>query len=147
MFLVPAHLAWAGCLDGRATFKMGASRAAFDIEVVDTFKGRAKGLMLRASLPKFSGMLFLYSREQSVSFWMRNTLIPLDMIFMDATGTVVSVHANAIPHDETAIFGGNNILAVLEINGGLAAKLHIQPGAVMQHPRLNQKTAAWPCKK
>ncbi|MFK5997575.1 MAG: DUF192 domain-containing protein [Rhodobacterales bacterium] len=138
---------WAGCADGRASFRMGGSRAAFDVDVVDTFKGRAKGLMYRTSLPKFSGMLFLYPREQSVSFWMRNTLIPLDMIFMDATGTVVSVHTNAIPGDETPVFGGNNILAVLEINGGLAETLHIQPGAMMQHPRLDQKKAAWPCEK
>ncbi len=90
-------------------------------------------------------MLFVYDRPQSVSFWMRNTLIPLDMIFADETGLVRRVHSNAIPLDETPIFGGSQILAVLEINGGLAEQFGISAGTLLQHPAFDQSTAAWPC--
>lgn len=120
--------------------------AAFTIEVASTNKTRSKGLMQRDSMPKFSGMLFVYNAPQKVSFWMRNTLIPLDMIFADETGAVVKVHSNAIPLDETPIFGGNAIFAVLEINGGMAEKMSIGSGAMLQHQSFSQETAAWPCK-
>jgi uncharacterized protein len=143
---MPANAALAECAPGRAEIQMGNSSAAFNIEVVDTYEGRAKGLMFRETMPKFSGMLFVYDRPQSVSFWMRNTLIPLDMIFMDQTGLVVTVHSNAVPLDETPIFGGDSIFAVLEINGGMAEKLGIGPGAKMQHPAFDQENAVWPCK-
>lgn len=144
--IVSSQTLFAECLPGRAALNMGNSLAAFDVEVVDTYETRAKGLMFRENLARFSGMLFIYEQPQSVSFWMRNTLIPLDMIFMDQTGLVVNVHNNAIPRDETSIFGGDNVLAVLEINGGLAKKLGIQAGAKLQHPAFDQEIAAWPCK-
>ena len=60
-------------------------------------------------------------------------------------GWSARVHANAVPHDETPIDGGTGVLAVLEINGGLAAKLGIAPGYVLRHPALDQATAVWPC--
>ena len=120
--------------------------AAFTIEVASTNRTRAKGLMQRDFMPKFSGMLFVYNAPQNVSFWMRNTLIPLDMIFADETGTVVKVHGNAIPLDETPIFGGNAIFAVLELNGGMTEKMNIGPGSMLQHQSFSQETAAWPCK-
>ncbi len=144
--MISSQTLFAECTLDQATFKMGNSMAAFDIELVDTNETRAKGLMFREELARFAGMLFIYEQSQSVSFWMRNTLIPLDMIFMDQTGLVVNVHSNAIPMDETSIFGGDNILAVLEVNGGLAVKLGIQAGARLQHPAFDQDIAAWPCK-
>lgn len=140
-----ANAVSANCAPDRARFMMGKGQAEFAVEVVDTQATRNKGLMFRQNLPKFSGMLFIYEFPQSVSFWMRNTLIPLDMIFLDQTGRVINVHSNAIPMDETAIFGGDSVYAVLEINGGLAEKLRISPGAVLQHPAFDQKTAAWVC--
>jgi len=119
--------------------------ATFNVEVVDTNETRAKGLMFRENMARFSGMLFVYDSPQTVSFWMRNTFIPLDMIFIDPTGTVVRVHHNAVPLDESAIPGGDNIYAVLEINGGLAKTLGIQQGAVLQHLAFDPEIAAWPC--
>ena len=101
--------------------------------------------MFRENMPKFSGMLFVYDRPQSVSFWMRNTLIPLDMIFMDQFGSVVKIYSNAMPLDETAIFGGDSVFAVLEINGGMAQKMNIMAGATVQHPAFTQETAVWRC--
>jgi uncharacterized membrane protein (UPF0127 family) len=76
---------------------------------------------------------------------MKNTLIPLDMIFADETGLVTAVHSNAIPHDETPIEGGDAVLMVLEINAGLSERLGISPGAVMRHPGLAQTSALWAC--
>ncbi|WP_050526337.1 DUF192 domain-containing protein [Pseudorhodobacter aquimaris] len=119
--------------------------ARFNVEVADDAAARSKGLMFREKMAKSSGMLFLYERPQRAVFWMKNTLIPLDMIFADATGVVRHVHANAIPHDETGIDGGKDVLAVLEINGGLAKRLNIKAGAVLRHPGFKQNSASWAC--
>jgi uncharacterized membrane protein (UPF0127 family) len=75
---------------------------------------------------------------------MKNTLIPLDMIFADVTGRVTRVHSNATPGDTTPIDGGDDVAFVLEINGGLAARLGIGPGAELRHPAVGA-AAAWPC--
>lgn len=117
----------------------------FSIELADAPEERAKGLMHRESLAMSAGMLFVYPEPQRVQFWMENTLIPLDMIFADPSGLVSRVHANAVPLDRTAIDGGADVAVVLEINGGLAARLAIAPGHVIRHPALDQTLAAWPC--
>lgn len=136
----------ASCSDDTVRMRLGnGSSARFSVEVADDPAGRAKGLMFREHLAPAEGMLFLYERPQPARFWMKNTLIPLDMIFTDVTGTVTRVHANAIPRDETAIDGGAGVFAVLEINGGLAARMGIAPGAVLHHPGFATETAAWPC--
>lgn len=114
------------------------------MELADTDETRAKGLMFRSSMPRFSGMLFVYPKPTWARFWMKNTLIPLDMIFMDPAGIVRGVHHNAIPHDRTSIDGGRNILSVLEINGGMARKLGITEGSLARHPALGPE-AVWPC--
>ena len=142
--LVAGPLA-AECRADRVEVRSGASVAQFTVELADTPPERAQGLMFREAMAKSAGMLFVYERPQAASFWMKNTLIPLDMIFADPTGLVTHVHANAVPGDETPIPGGENVLAVLEINAGLAARLGIVPGAVLRHPSLEQATAAWPC--
>lgn len=108
--------------------------AQFSVELADTHAMRSKGLMFREQMGRFEGMLFVYDAPQSVHFWMKNTLIPLDMIFTDAQGRVRKIHENAVPHDETAIFGGDNILAVLEVNAGMAKRLGLKIGDVLQHP-------------
>ena len=76
---------------------------------------------------------------------MKNTLIPLDMIFADETGTVRRIHENAVPLDRTPIPGGDGIQYVLEINGGMSATLGLSPGDEMRHPAIAQNLAAWPC--
>lgn len=117
----------------------------FSVEIADTVEERALGLMHRQQMERQSGMLFVYDAPQRVAFWMKNTLIPLDMIFMDASGRVMRVHHNAIPHDLTGIDGGDNILAVLEINGGLARNYGISAGTVVRHPVFSDQSPAWPC--
>lgn len=119
--------------------------ARFAVEVADDHGSRAEGLMNRESLPRFSGMLFVYETPRRASFWMRNTLIPLDMLFADHTGRIVHIHENAVPLDETIIFGGDDVLAVLEINGGMSDQLGIEPGAVLVHPAFDPALAEAPC--
>ena len=119
--------------------------AQFSVEIADTVEERAKGLMFRRQMARGAGMLFVYESPQRASFWMKNTLIPLDMIFLDATGTVTRVHSNAVPGDLTAIDGGEGVWAVLEINGGLAERYGIAEGSVMRHEVFAKGPAAWPC--
>jgi len=115
----------------------------FDVDVVDTPETRARGLMFVEDMPRSQGMLFVYERPGRVSFWMKNTLIPLDMIFADATGVVQRVHSNAVPGDLTAIPGGDGIQYVLEINGGLSQRYGLRPGATLRHPSIADP--AWAC--
>lgn len=133
------------CRDDVVTLRGDWGQARFSVEIADTEATRARGLMFRESMPRGAGMLFIYDHPQVVAFWMRNTLIPLDMIFMEADGRVAHVHHEAVPLDETPIWGGNRIQYVLEINGGLARQFGIAPGSEMRHPRLAQDRALWPC--
>lgn len=118
-------------------------KARFSVDVADDAPERAKGLMHVEKMPASYGMLFVYPAPQPVAFWMKNTLIPLDMIFADASGVVRHVHSNAVPGDLTSIPGGDDIQYVLEINGGLARMLGIRPGAELRHPAIGDP--AWPC--
>lgn len=141
--LLASPLRAADCAPDQADLRDGGSSLRFHVEVMDSEAEREKGLMFRESLPKFSGMLFVYETAQPVAFWMKNTLIPLDMLFFDAAGRLERIKANAQPHDETPVFGGNDIQYVLEINGGLAAELGIEPGAEIRNPAI--AGAAWSC--
>lgn len=141
----------ASCLADHALFHGRSTTVRVPVEIADTAEERARGLMFRRDLPAGQGMLFIYEAPQPVSFWMRNTLIALDMIFIDPRGEVRHVHAMAQPLDETAIPGAApgdpapERLMVLEVPGGDAARLGIVPGMVLSHPRLPQATALAPC--
>ena len=106
----------------------------FDVEMATTDAERAHGLMYRKQLGAYEGMLFDFFKEMPVSFWMKNTLIPLDMVFIAGDGTVKHVHANAVPLSTDAIPSLFPVRAVLEINGGSAALLGIKPGDTVRHP-------------
>ncbi len=135
----------AACLPGVVDVRGPFGQARFTVELADTPDARSRGLMFRESMASAAGMLFIYPNPQRASFWMKNTLIPLDMIFADASGRVTRVHAGAKPKDLTAIDGGDGVVMVLEINGGLAAKLGIAPGAELRHPAVSAQNAVWPC--
>jgi uncharacterized membrane protein (UPF0127 family) len=143
--LLTAQAASAACTDTAVELRGDFGTARFNVEIADDAAERAQGLMNRPSMPASAGMLFLYEAPQRAGFWMKNTLIPLDMIFLDQTGTVTRVHENAVPLDETTIDGGDGVIAVLEINGGLASAIGIGEGAELRHPALDQSLAAWPC--
>ncbi len=141
--LVLGGAAAAECVEDRLAIRGDFGEVAFRVAVADTDAERAQGLMHVEEMDRFTGMLFVYDRPQPVAFWMKNTLIPLDMIFADAAGVVQKVHAEAVPGDLTGIPGGDSIQYVLEVNGGLAAQLGIGPGAELRHPSIED--AAWPC--
>ncbi len=145
LLLAAAGARAADCAVGVADLRQGSSVLRFQVEVADDEAERARGLMFREAMPRFDGMLFVYDKPEPVAFWMKNTLIPLDMLFFDAEGRLVSVHENAVPGDLTPIPGGDAIQYVLEINGGAARRLGIAPGAELRHPALDRATAAWPC--
>ena len=140
-----AALAQEACRDDTVMLRGDWGSVRFSVEVADDSQEQQQGLMNREAMANSAGMLFVYERPQRAVFWMKNTVLALDMIFADAAGVVKTVHSNAIPYDETPIDGGEGIVAVLEINGGLAERMGITPGAVLRHPALNQTTAAWPC--
>jgi len=137
--------AWAACAPDVVELRGPSGQQRFTVEVADDGAERAQGLMFRESMPSSAGMLFVYEEPQAVSFWMKNTLIPLDMIFADETGRVTRVHSNAIPGDTTPIQGGEGVRFVLEINGGLAARMGIAEGSELRHPAIAQGSAVWPC--
>lgn len=105
----------------------------FRVELADNDQSRARGMMFRTSMLPDAGMLFDFKQEQMASFWMRNTLLPLDMLFIKADGTILNIHQRAIPRDETGINSAGPVRAVLEVNGGTAARLGIKAGDKVEH--------------
>lgn len=144
VWLLAAPLA-AACRDDVVHLRGDWGQARFTVEIADTEATRAQGLMNRPSMPRMSGMLFVYDAPQRASFWMENTLIPLDMLFLDEAGRVTHIHHEARPLDRTPIDGGPGVAMVLEINGGMARRLGIAPGSELRHPRIDPDRAAWPC--
>lgn len=136
-----------GCREDTVHLRGEWGQARFSVEIADTPESRARGLMHRESLPRSAGMLFIFDRPDRAVFWMENTLIALDMLFIDAQGVVQHIHHQARPLDRTPIDGGENVFMVLEINGGLSRRMGIAPGSEMRHPRLEAATAAWPCEE
>lgn len=101
---------------------------SFAVEIADTQPLRQKGLMFRDHLAPDAGMLFDFKKSQQVAFWMQNTLIPLDMVFIGADGVVRNVHAKAQPLDTTPIPSDGPVRYVLEIAGGRAAEIGLVVG-------------------
>lgn len=144
--LLAAGIAQAdSCKPGVADLRDSVGTARITVEVVDTPDGREKGLMFRQQLPRYSGMLFVYEYPQPAAFWMKNTLIPLDMLFFDDAGRLTRIHENAQPGDLTPVPGGDAVRYVLELNAGMAKTLHLEPGAELRHPAVDPAAAAWPC--
>lgn len=137
-------LASSSCRDNRVGLRGDWGAAEFRVDLADTPEERSQGLMFVDKMAADKGMLFVYERPQVAAFWMRNTLIPLDMIFAGPDGVVTRVHHDAIPGDETVIDGGPGVSFVLEINGGLARRMGIDAGSQLRHPAIGP-AAAWPC--
>lgn len=124
--------------DGRLTITSANGEHAFSVEVVDTPEGRAQGLMFRTSLSPDAGMLFDFKESREVSFWMQNTLIPLDMLFIRQDGTIANIHVNARPLDPTSIPSDGPVQFVLEIPGGRSVELGIKAGDILHHDRVGK---------
>ena len=106
----------------------------FNIELAATDADRQKGLMFRKELPEGQGMLFDFKQEQDISMWMRNTYIPLDMLFINADGRIRRIAENTTPMSERTIPSGGPVRGVLELIGGTAKKLGITAGDRVAHP-------------
>jgi uncharacterized membrane protein (UPF0127 family) len=107
---------------------------SFSVEVVATDAEREKGLMYRRELPEGRGMLFDFQTEQPVAFWMKNTYIPLDMIFIRKDGRILRIAENTEPLSERLVPSGGPVLAVLEVIGGTAKKLGLAAGDRVSYP-------------
>jgi hypothetical protein len=105
----------------------------FSVEIADTDAAREKGLMYRRSLPEGTGMLFDFHQDQEVAFWMQNTYIPLDMIFIRGDGRILRIAENTEPLSTRQIPSGGAVRAVLEVIAGTSRKLGIAPGDRVAH--------------
>jgi uncharacterized membrane protein (UPF0127 family) len=114
--------------------RSGRGRHAFSVEVARTSEEQARGLMFRERLGANEGMLFPFPSPRPAGFWMKNTLIPLDMIFIRADGSIARIAANTVPHSLESVESGEPVLAVLEIAGGRAAQLGIAEGDRVSWP-------------
>jgi uncharacterized membrane protein (UPF0127 family) len=108
----------------------------FSVELADDVRERALGLMYRHEMPDGEGMLFDFGSEQPVSFWMRNTYISLDMLFIREDGTIESIAERATPLSDSSILSDGPVRYVLEINAGLSDELGIEEGDVVSGPAL-----------
>ena len=107
---------------------------SFSVEVASRPDERERGLMYRQNLAADAGMLFDFQQDDMVSMWMKNTFIPLDMLFITADGTVVKIAHDTVPHSLATISSERPVRAVLEIKGGEAARQGIAPGDRALHP-------------
>jgi uncharacterized membrane protein (UPF0127 family) len=114
---------------GVATIAADGVTHRFNVEVARTREEQARGLMFRTSLPEGGGMIFPFAEPRIASFWMKNTLIPLDMIFIRADGSIDRIAENTIPESLEPVVSGGEVSAVLELAGGTAAKLGIDETA------------------
>lgn len=109
--------------------------AIIDIEIADNDRKTAQGLMYRSSMPQNAGMLFLMPREEVQGFWMRNTYIPLDMIFVNSQMNIVTIHPNTTPMLESSYISTAPALYVVEVNGGFCNKNNIKVGDKIEFSR------------
>ncbi|HZT52195.1 MAG TPA: DUF192 domain-containing protein [Stellaceae bacterium] len=113
---------------GTLTIDTAGGPRHFSIELALTPEQQEQGLMYRKALAPDAGMLFVFPETQTATFWMKNTLIPLDMLFIAADGHIADIHERAVPLAETLIASKVPVRAVLELNGGTVARLGIKDG-------------------
>lgn len=113
----------------------------FAIELAETPQQKVRGLMFREALAADAGMLFVYSRPQIISMWMRNTYIPLDMLFIDRDGRIAHIAEHAVPRSDRTISSHARVTGVLELNGGTARRLGIAVGDRVRHQAFGTASA------
>ncbi|WP_298965138.1 DUF192 domain-containing protein [uncultured Roseibium sp.] len=116
--------------------RSGDNEHTFTVEVASTDRQRARGLMFREEMAADHGMLFVFEGEGERFFWMKNTPLPLDIIYIDAKGWIVSIAADTTPFSEDVIPSREPAKYVLELNAGLAAKLGFEPGDGVSSPSM-----------
>ena len=126
-FTAPAHAVEPPAQEVIAVTADGAKHV-LHAEIADTDETRRDGLMFRTEMAEDHGMLFVFPEARPLGFWMRNTLIPLDMIFIRDDGTIHHIHQNARPQDETIVPSQGPVSRVLELNGGAAERMGLKEG-------------------
>lgn len=129
-----AYLAKATDALSPLTIHSASGTHRFNVELADTDQKRAIGLMHRPSMAADSGMLFDFKTDGPVTMWMRNTRIPLDMLFITRDGRIANIAERTVPFSETTVPSKGPVRAVLELNGGTSARLKIRPGDRVDHP-------------
>jgi uncharacterized membrane protein (UPF0127 family) len=127
---------------GTLVLKTESGDHSFNVEVATTDEEKSLGLMYRRSLPENGGMLFLYDRPQAAAMWMKNTIIPLDMVFIGPGGDVHRIEQNTEPFSTTVIPSEGAVVGVLELNAGEAAKIGLKRGDKVIYPGL-AKAPGW----
>lgn len=110
------------------TIRSGDKTHKFSVELALNSRQHAQGLMFRRRMAPDAGMLFVYRREETTAMWMKNTFIPLDMLFIGRNGTVRRIAERTVPMSETVIPSGGPVVAVLELSAGTASRLGLKPG-------------------
>lgn len=124
----PLAASAAGLAQTTLCITSGAKTRQFTVEIARTSMEQAKGLMFRTELADTAGMIFPFPEPKVASFWMKNTVIPLDIIFIRANGTIESIAENTIPYSTIPVEAGEPVVAVLELRGGLTSELGISAG-------------------
>lgn len=122
--------------NGTLVLKTDSGPHSFNIEIATTNGERALGLMYRRELPEDAGMLFLYDPPQPITMWMRNTILPLDMIFISTDGKVHRIESHTEPFSTEVISSDGTVQGVLEVNAGAAAKIGLKAGDEVAFPGL-----------
>ncbi|MBI1817568.1 MAG: DUF192 domain-containing protein [Deltaproteobacteria bacterium] len=130
--LLVAALALGACTRGPTVVILAADNATVRVEVVSTPSARAQGLMYRRELTADAGMLFIFPADGVQHFWMKNTLMPLDMLFIDRERRIVGIVENARPMSTEPVGPDTPARYVLEVNGGFAAQHHVSTGAMVE---------------
>ena len=106
----------------------------YKVELANDDASREKGLMFRKQMPKDHGMLFVFAKNQVAYMWMKNTFIPLDMVFIDARGRIAAIFERTVPHSLKTVAHPRPVKAVLELRGGEAARRGLKVGDRVDHP-------------
>ena len=117
----------------KLTLVTASGEQSIDIEIAETLEQKSKGLMFRKSLDDKAGMLFPYGQPQEIAMWMKNTYIPLDMVFIKADGTIHRIAAMTEPFSEATVASQGPVSAVLELNGGAAGRFGLKAGDKVLH--------------
>lgn len=124
---------------GKLTIQTSGGRHEFSVEIAQRPSQHAQGLMFRRHLAADAGMLFLYRQTQRASMWMKNTYVPLDMLYIDGQGTIVGFSERAVPGSLEVITSKSAVNAVLEVNSGTVSRLKIAVGDKIIHPAFHPK--------
>ena len=123
----------------------GSGAHSYQVELAETLDEKARGLMFRTSLPHNQGMLFVYEPPRRTAMWMKNTFIPLDILFIESSGRVAKVHSGAKPHDLSSIDSQKPVGFVLELLHGQARLMDIREGHMVYHATIGSRLMPHEC--